>query len=162
MILTALGAMPLTMIRRPESVVLVAEVLVVSLAGATWWRSRGRSALLGGLVAGLAAMLVFETFEVAYHRTLTGLDPATVARLLNAAAAPLAGAMLGGLVGLAVAFVGRLADRARPRSACQSMGSDREEPHGMGRQDPEQEGRRDEHDNQEQGAMTHEALGSIV
>jgi hypothetical protein len=105
--LTALSAGAFVILRRPDSSALLLAFVIVALVGSLRGRSMGRSGLIGGLLAGVAATVTFQAIEVAYYHTVDANNH-SVAQLLNVAAAPLAGAVIGGFVGLTVWFVGSL------------------------------------------------------
>jgi hypothetical protein len=101
MALTALSAGAFVILRRPHSFALLLAFVTAALVGSFRGRTMGRSALIVGLGAGVAATVTSEAGEVAY-------DHKAVVQLLNVAGTPLGWAIMGGFVALTVLFVGRL------------------------------------------------------
>lgn len=101
MALTALCAGVLVILRRPHPVTLFVAFVTAAVVASLWGRSIGRSALIAGLGAGVAATAMSEATEVAY-------DHQAVVELLNVAGTPLGWAIIAGLVGLSVWSAGRM------------------------------------------------------
>ena len=102
MTLTALSAGAFVILRKPHPFALLLAFVTAALVGSFRGRTMGRSALIVGLGAGVAATVTSEAGEVAY-------DHKVVVQLLNIAATPLGWAIVAGFVGLTGWFVGRLA-----------------------------------------------------